>query len=144
LRRSLALKPDSATTHASIASLLASGPDLDEAIVHYRRALVLDPDLPAALVDLAWILATSERPDVRAPEEAVRLAERASERTGNASATVLDTLAVAYAACGRVDLAVATAEQALAAASAAGASELAERIRLRLAAYRQGAGHQPN
>ncbi len=138
-RRALDLKPDDAVTHASIASLLASRQEIDRAIVHYRRALQADPDLPAALVDLAWILATSDRPGVQAPEEAVRLAERASQVTGGSSPTVLDTLAAAYAASGQLGPAVATAEEALALAAKEGSADLAERIRMRVDVYRQAA-----
>jgi hypothetical protein len=99
--------------------------------------LELDPDLPAALVDLAWILATSERADLRAPAEAVRLAERVSELTNHKNATVLDTLAAAYAASGQIERAISTARTALILAAEAGAIELGERIRTRLAFYEQ-------
>lgn len=136
-RKSLGLKPDDAATHTSLASLLSSQQELDSAVAHYRRALELDPDLPAALVDLAWILATSERADIRAPAEAVRLAERVSELTDHKNATVLDTLAAAYAASAQIDRAVSTARTALALASQSGATELGERIRARLAFYEQ-------
>lgn len=136
-RRALDLKPDDAATHSSLATLLVSQEDVDSAVAHYRRALDLDPDLPAALVDLAWILATSERADIRAPAEAVRLAERVSELTDHKNATVLDTLAAAYAASGQIDRAVSTATTALALASESGAIELRERIRTRLAFYEQ-------
>jgi cytochrome c-type biogenesis protein CcmH/NrfG len=107
------------------------------AISHYRRALELDPNLPAALVDLAWILATSGLADIRAPLEAVRLAERAVQLTDHQNSTALDTLATAYAAAGDVDRAIATAERALAVASVSGPRELVDDIRARLARYKQ-------
>jgi tetratricopeptide (TPR) repeat protein len=108
-----------------------------EAVAHYRRALQLDPDLPAALVDLAWILATSEREDVRAPQEAVRLAERVAELTSQRDANVLDTLAMAYAAAGDPSRAVQTAQAALDLAMAEAWTDLAVRIRQRLELYRR-------
>ena len=117
--------------------LLASHEQVDSAVAHYRRALELDPDFPAALVDLAWILATSERADIRRPAEAVRLAERVAELTDHENATALDTLAVAYAASGQIDRAISTARTALALASASGAAELSQRIRARLAFYEE-------
>ena len=134
-RLALRLKPDDAVTHAAIASVLSSR-DVMTAIVHYRRALELSPNLLAALVDLAWILATSEQADVRAPSEAVRLAEHASTLTGQGNATVLDTLAAAFAADGQLDKAVRTAERALAIASASDAAELRDHIRRRLETYK--------
>src|SRR6266851_3432268 len=118
------------------ASVLARRDQIDEAIAHYRRALQLNPDLPPALVDLAWILATSDRREVRAPDEAVRLAERAAHLTNDQDALVLDTLAVAYFSADRRDRAIATAEAALALASRAGQDQLASDIRRRLESYK--------
>ena len=112
-QRALALQPDDAVTHSSLAGQLAGSGQLEQAIVHYRRALQLVPDLPAALVDLAWILATSERPEIRAPDEAVRLAERVAGLTIYQNATVLDTLAVAYYSAGRRDRAISIEQTAL-------------------------------
>jgi tetratricopeptide (TPR) repeat protein len=136
-QRSLRINPNDAATHASVGSLLASRQRVEDAVVHYRRALALDPDLKAALVDLAWILATSSSLDIRSPSEAARLAERAVRLTEGQSPTALDTLAAAYASKGELDRAIATAEQALALASASGLQELAEHIRARLDVYKQ-------
>ena len=135
--RALAMNPDDPVTHASLGSALASRRQFDEAIVHYRRALELNPSLPAALVDLAWVFATSDRTDIRSPQEAIRLAERGVEVTERRSPTALDTLAVAYAAAGDFRRATTVAEEALLVATATGASELAEQIRNRLYVYRQ-------
>ena len=131
------IRPGDADAHSGLASLLASQDQLDEAIAHYREALRIQPDLPGALIDLAWILATSDRLDVRAPDEAVGLAERVAELTGHRNATVLDTLAAAYAAAGNVDRAIATAQAALELASASQDAELTNRIRQRLTFYEQ-------
>ena len=136
-RQALAILPDDAVVHVSIASVLATRGSVEEAIVHYRLALDTDPDLPAALTDLAWILATTERPDLRAPGEAVRLAERIAEQTGYRDATILDTLAAAYFSAGWTDRAVKTARAALQTATASGEETLATRIRERLEFYEQ-------
>jgi tetratricopeptide (TPR) repeat protein len=136
-RRALQIKPEDVDTLACLASALAAVGQIDEAIGRYRRALELEPDLPAALVDLAWILATSERPEIRAPEEAVRLAERVATVTKNQNATVLETLAVAYFSADRADEAIRAAQDALALASKAGAEDLANNIRKRLELYKQ-------
>ena len=138
-RRVLQIRSEDTDTHASLGSLLVTHGQLDEGIAHLRRALQLNPDLPAALADLAWILATTDRPEVRAPGEAVRLAERVAELTRHQDATALDTLAVAYAAAGQFDRAVSTAQAALALASAGRADELAGQIRKRLEIYKQQA-----
>ena len=136
-RQALAILPDDAEVHVSIASVLATRGSVEEAIVHYRLALDTDPDLPAALTDLAWILATTERPDLRAPDEAVRLAERIAEQTGYRDATILDTLAAAYFSAGWTGRAVETARAALQTARASGEETLATRIRERLEFYEQ-------
>lgn len=129
--------PDDPDTLSSLAGALASTGQIDEAIARYRRALELRPDLQAALVDLAWILATSDRAEIRAPEEAVRLAERVANLTTYQNATVLETLARAYFSANRVDEAIGTAKLALDLASNAGAAELVRDLRKRLELYRQ-------
>ena len=135
-REALRIKPDDADVHTNLGRLLASRAQIDEALSHYRRALQVRPDSPAALVDLAWILATSNRAEIRAPEEAVRLAEGGVRLIGARNAAALHTLAVAYAAAGRFDQAIDTAQGALDVASAGGDQELAEEIRKQLAAWR--------
>jgi tetratricopeptide (TPR) repeat protein len=135
-REAVRIRPDAAEIHASLASALAKLGRLDEAIVHYRRALQLEPDLPAALVDLSWILSASSRPDVKAPREAVGLAERAAEITNYKDPTVLETLAVAYAASERLQDAVRAAEMALDAAERSGLEALVAELRRRLETYR--------
>ena len=136
-RGALRIKPRDAATHASIGTILATRGEVESAVDHYRRALEIDPNLPAALVDLAWVLATTNQADIRAPAEAVRLAEHVAELTGYKNATVLDTLAAAYAASGRLDRAASAARNAVALALAAGATELAARIQMRLDVYEQ-------
>jgi tetratricopeptide (TPR) repeat protein len=136
-RKALTGLPDDPEIHAATASLLALSGETREAVAHYRRALALNPDLPAALTDLAWILATSDGPELRSPDEAVRLAERAATLTKYADAMVLDTLAAAYFAAGRVDRAVTTSRAALEMAMSRGEQELAPRIETRLRFYEQ-------
>jgi hypothetical protein len=83
------------------------------------------------------MLATYPDSDVRDPQEAVSLAERAAELTDREEILPLDVLAAAYAAAGRFDQAVDTARAALDRASTLGQAELAARIRQRLQLYRQ-------
>ena len=135
-RRALQIAPDDPDTLSSLASVLASKGEIDEAVVRYRRTLELRPDLPSALIDLAWILATSDRPEIRAPQEAVRLAERVADLTRYQNPTVLETLAIAYLFAGRTGEAVSTAQRALDLATRAGAEELARDIRTRLEFYK--------
>jgi tetratricopeptide (TPR) repeat protein len=135
-REALRLRPADADIHASTASALAMVGRVDESVAHYRLALASNPDLAPALVDLAWILATSDRVE-RAPDEAVRLAERAARLATAPSATILDTLAAAYFSTGQIARAVETARAALTAANDANEAELAGRIADRLRFYVQ-------
>jgi len=50
-----------------------------DAIVQYREGIRLDPNSPAALNNLAWILATGPDPKFRNPARAVQLAKKAVE-----------------------------------------------------------------
>jgi hypothetical protein len=110
----------------------------DEAAVAYRRALELQPEWPEVQNNLAWLLATHPNPSRAEREEAVALAESASQALGSASANALDTLAVAYAAVGRFEEATATAARALAIARRQGDAGTARPIAQRLALFRRG------
>jgi tetratricopeptide (TPR) repeat protein len=77
-----------------------------EAVQAYRQALRTDPDNPVVLNNLAWILATASRPELRNGEEAVQLATRAAELTDYREPHCIGTLAAAYARVGRFPEAV--------------------------------------
>ncbi len=130
LRRALALRPDYAQAYFNLGHVALRRDGTGAAAAHFRRAVQLQPEWPAALVAAAWLLATAPEPDVRAPGEAVALAERAVAVTGRTDPRALDTLAVAYASAGRFDQAVATARAALALAAGSLAPDIAARLSL--------------
>lgn len=134
-RRALAINSNFALVHEQLAELLLRSGQFEQAIWHYERCLELTPDSTVALNSLAWVLATG--PDARLvrPDEALRLAKRAAALTANAS--VLDTLAAAYAASGQFDQAVSAGRQALALAVKVQAMEFAELVRDRIRLYQQ-------
>ena len=109
-----------------------------EAIALLREAVRINPGYEAALNNLAWTIATHpelhDRPAGAA--EALAAAQRAAALRANREPRTLDTLAVAQAAAGRMDEAAATAERALALATAAGDAKLAAQISARLALFR--------
>jgi tetratricopeptide (TPR) repeat protein len=138
-RQALVIRPDDADALYNLAGALAAQGELEEAISAYRRVLQVQPDARDALLDLSWLLAAHPGPAFHDPDEAVRLAERASRLTGSPDAAVLDTLATAYAAAGRFDVAAATARAALAALPATTSrSAVAAAIRTRLDLYSKG------
>ena len=132
------LQPREAVARAELAALLHGRHRTAEAIAQYRESLRLLPDLPEALNDLAWILATHPQPEFRDGAEAVRLAEHACQLTENKRALLVGTLAAAYAETGRFDDAVKAAERARDTAQAAGEQPIADTNRKLLELYRAG------
>ncbi len=141
-RRSLAIRPDDGEALYNLANVLMMQGALDEAVTLYRRAVETAPDAPEPAAELAWLLAAHPDPARRDPARAVALAERAAALTGHAQPAVLDVLAAAYAAAGRPDRAVATAEEALGLVPA-GRDDMAAIIRERLEGYRRALTQQP-
>lgn len=139
-RLALRSRPDDGDVLYNLGRALVANLQPREAVAQWRRALVARPDSAVFALDLAWLLATDDQ--VQDAAEAVRLAERVSRSTGNTDPAALDVLAVAYAADGRIDLAVRTAQAALQRALAANNTRLAAEIRGRLSGYEdaQGAG----
>ena len=140
-RQSLLIRPDDGDALYNLANTLALQGELNEAITVYRRMLEMNPAAPESLSELAWLLASHPDPARRDPLEAVGLAERAASLTNHRQPGVLDVLAAAYAAAGRLDQAIATAETALGLVPP-GRDMLATAIRERLQRYRQGVSEQ--
>jgi tetratricopeptide (TPR) repeat protein len=107
-----------------------------EAISEYKAALEINRDWPAALNDLAWILATDPDAALRDGSQAVDLGERACQVTGYRNPQFIGTLAAAYAEAGRFEEAVATANQAKELAARIGRTDLVERNEQLLQLYR--------
>lgn len=131
-------RPDDANAHYRLALALTGLGRTKEAAAHYQRSLQSFQDVPAALNNLAWILATYPDPEVRNGAEAVNLAERACKLTDYKQPIVVGTLAAAYAEVGRFADAIATAEKARVLAEAEQADDLvAKNVKL-LELYRAG------
>ncbi len=109
-----------------------------EALARLARALIQQPDYPAALNELAWILVTDPRAEIRNGAEAVPMAERAVELSQGKNPAWRLTLAAAYAEVGRFPEAVTSAQSAADAARSAGQNELLLRCGQVLAAAQAG------
>ena len=107
-------------------------------VFHGLRTLYFTP--PEVLNDQAWRLATSPDRKVRDGITAVLLAQLACKATHFHEATMVGTLAAAYAEAGRFDDAILTAQKACALASESGQQELLKRNQELLELYR---AHQP-
>jgi tetratricopeptide (TPR) repeat protein len=109
-----------------------------EGVALLREAVRIQPSWDGALHSLAWTLAMHPGfpGDPAAAAETLAAARRAAARHGNRDPRTLDTLALAQAAAGRLEEAAATAQRALALASAAGDAELAATISTRLDSFR--------
>jgi tetratricopeptide (TPR) repeat protein len=159
-RKALALDPRYADAHLSLAHALSAQGKSAEALEHWRAGLELHPNDFRALREAAWLLATSSDAALRNGPEAVALAVRALElvhghgAVRNAvpatpipenEAAALDTLAAAYAECGRFADAVLTARRALAATRSPRVDEIKARIQLyqRQLPFRQSGPGRP-
>jgi tetratricopeptide (TPR) repeat protein len=112
--------------------------DTRAAISRYTAALRQEPDFPDALQHLAWIDATDARPELRNGTQAVELAARACELTGQKQPAMLLTLAAAYAEAGRFKEARTTVAMAAELAEAQGQTEMAREARRLRAAFAAG------
>jgi tetratricopeptide (TPR) repeat protein len=118
--------PDDPVAHWWHGNALLANEDTEDGLKEFATALKLQPNYPEALNDAAWVLATDPRPHFHNPDMAVQMAERACEGSRNSQPRMLGTLAAAYAAAGRFDDAVATAQKAHDLAVKQGDTNLAE------------------
>jgi 4-amino-4-deoxy-L-arabinose transferase-like glycosyltransferase/tetratricopeptide (TPR) repeat protein len=95
-----------------LASQLVADGKVEEVIQYYREALNVDSNNPVVLNNLAWILATTSKPELRNGEEAVRLATKAVELTDRRLPRFIGTLAAAYAEAGQFSKAAQIAQTA--------------------------------
>jgi tetratricopeptide (TPR) repeat protein len=136
LLQALGAYPGIAELHLSLSIIEAELGNPRESLRYLREALRLSPKNVEAANNLAWLLATSHDSSLRDPDEAIRLIERIALESQDPD--LLDTLAAAYAAAGRFDAAVTTADRAASGAEALGNETGASAFRSRLSLYRRG------
>ncbi|MEW6305432.1 MAG: tetratricopeptide repeat protein [Verrucomicrobiota bacterium] len=130
-------EPNYALARLNLAKTFLAVGNFKDAVRELRETLRLQPDSTSAALMLARILATHPDATLRNGAEAVRLVE-AVRAKGSPSASLLDTLATAYAEAGRFAEAVSTAREALTLARAQGQTRLAADIEKRLKLFEAG------
>jgi tetratricopeptide (TPR) repeat protein/uncharacterized membrane protein YhaH (DUF805 family) len=135
-RENVKLEPQKAEFHDALAETIQAQGRTEEALAEYAIALKLRPRFSPALNNVAWIRAVHPMAQYRDGQEAVKLALRARSNGDNDS-NLLDTLAAAYAECGKFDEARATAQEAVETGTREKIGSL-EEMKQRAALYAQG------
>jgi tetratricopeptide (TPR) repeat protein len=141
-KEALSHDPYMVTTYYNLAGVHLLQGSLSDAVACYMRILDLDGDATDALNNLAWILSTAEDTKIYNPADALKFALRACELTKYNNPNFLDTLAVAYAATGRLAEAIKCAKKAVDLATLSNQLQLAEEIKGRLEFYKNGRAYR--
>ncbi len=130
------LRPENPQAFYEVGLALVMNGNREQAIHFYREAIRLKPDFPVALNDLAWILATHPKSEVRNGSDAVKFARQACELSSNVETRFLGTLDAALAETGQFEEAIQAAAQVRQQALSRGEADLAQAAEKRLALYR--------
>jgi tetratricopeptide (TPR) repeat protein len=136
--QAILIQPEEAKLHGQLAAVLATHGDFRNAVEHYWTSIRLKPDWPDPMRDLAWIMATNPKAELRNGPEALHLAQRACDLVGHPDPRFLSSLEVAYAEVGRFDDAIKTAEQIQQLAKTPTQKRFVVGLTNRLALYRAG------
>ena len=113
-----------------------------EAVEVLNEGLRYNPRDGQLAIMLAYLLSTSPKDDVRAGEQAVRLAEQVAAATQHRDPEILRVLACAYAEVGRFREAVETTERAITVARQLGQESLVESLNAQLLEFEAGRPHR--
>jgi len=138
LEDALGKDPNQVQMHEKLGVMYYQLDDFKNAVYHWEKLLELNPNHTEALNKLAWAKATHANKSFYDPNQAIKLALRTCELTEYKNASALDTLSVAYAAAGKFDQAVKTAEKALNHALSEKQKDLAEEVQYHLQLFRDG------
>jgi tetratricopeptide (TPR) repeat protein len=134
----LRLNPDHALAHFGFAALLDTQGEPAAAVSHYKDGLKTQPENKVAANNLAWLLATHHRDEIRDPAEALRIALELNAASGDKVPNILDTLSAAQAASGDFEAAAKTAQRAIVITKAAGDDVFVTVMTKRLTLYQAG------
>lgn len=114
-------------------ALLSVGRHAD-AVKDYNAALKIEPEHSGVLNNLAWVLATSPRDNVRNGKRSVELGTKACEVTEYKEPHILSTLASGYAETGDFETAIKWSKKAVEMAE----GEMAKQLKKELQSYKMG------
>jgi len=132
----LQINNDQPEIHYRLGDVYYKQRKFDLAVTHWTETAKLKPDFPYVFINLAWVLAARELPNIKNPDKAIEYAEHACKLTNYQLPEALDPLAAAYAATGKFKLAIETAERAIKLADSMGNKALSKEIQIRLALYK--------
>ena len=135
-RAAVSIQPQNTDAHTNLAVAFDEKGQIAEAIKQYEQALEISPQSVAAANNLAWLLATNPDASIRHRDGALELATRANQLSGGGNATVLRTLAAAYANAGQFSRAVEVGQIALSLTDRQ--SPLAKALQQEIAGYQAG------
>lgn len=137
-REALRIAPAQPDLHVDLGQSLALAGRPDEALAEFRESIRLEPKVSGPMAMAALLLATNPNVSSRNSAEAIRLARRAADLTGERDSGVLEILAASYAAGGRFDEAVAAERKALDLVSAKADPQLVAEMEAALDLYKRG------
>ena len=132
------LRPEDPDAHLRLGLALSSQQKTEAAVAEFRETLKLRSETPAALAALATVLATHPNIKFRNGREAVELARKANQLSGQQNPLHLDALAAALAETGDFVEAANTESQALRLAAASAPKEVVAEMQKRLVLYQSG------
>lgn len=110
--KKIAAEPDNPMLHFLLANIYFEQKQYAPAEKHYLTTLMLQPQQPEVLNNLAWMYATAEDPGFRKTEEALKFSLIAAEI--DPQPHILDTLAESYFINGAYEEAIAAIQEAIA------------------------------
>jgi Zn-dependent protease with chaperone function len=114
LKKEIARNPDTPELYRALGDIYYHWKKYSQSIDCYIRTLDLAPNDPEALNNLAWLYATCEDKSLRDPHLALNLSKKAASISPQAH--ILDTLAESFYINGQLEMAIKSAQAALAAA----------------------------
>jgi tetratricopeptide (TPR) repeat protein len=138
LEEALRTNPNEAEVYVNLGLAYSKLGKYKPAIQNCTKAVKLKPDSANILNSMAWLLATAPDISVRDANKAIEIAQQACKLTEYKDAAILDTLAAAFAASGRFNDAITTAQQAVRIAKAHSQENLISEIQNHIELYKTG------